>query len=236
LKSDRGLVDSKTSISSDPFVGLDLVPDDIFRAVETVQTLAVPIGMGHYICTAAEITEAFVRYVILCEKKAGIIYKAFEVVSNHSISETCSVDTKLKILSTVFDRIRNYSQIKSSEVFLMNIFLRSVYNDDSKNDITRDEVVSRVLDVIQSYPEVSHQVTEGTDISKDLGLEVGDWYILIQALYLEFKLYVPWMMAVGPCKQIIDFIYDNRMKRMDFENFRDESITGHVFWPVESMI
>jgi acyl carrier protein len=107
-----------------------------------------------------------------------------------------------------------------------------MYNDDSKKDITKDEVISRVLDVIQSYLKVGHhKVTEETHFCDDLGLEAEDYIVLHKALYLEFKLNVPFYDVRVSCKELIDYIYDNRMERMDFEEFREFNITGHIFWP-----
>jgi hypothetical protein len=111
--------DYKSIISSDPFANVELLPGDILRAPETIETgyyLHFTGRGSDYLDHAIYSTNGFIQHLIRIEKRNGIVYKAFKLVSNHSIFETCSVDTKLKILSTVFDRIRNYSQAKTYEI------------------------------------------------------------------------------------------------------------------------
>jgi NADH dehydrogenase (ubiquinone) 1 alpha/beta subcomplex 1 len=223
-------------VPSDPFVNIELIPDDVLRAGETLSSGCfgildrdMPILSDDDIYEAVASTTAFLRQVVNCEKKTGIVYKALKIICHYCIFETYSIDTKLKILSTAFDQIRNYSQADPREVFLMNVFIRSMSNDDNKNDITKDEVISRVLDVIQSYHKVAHyKVTEETHFRNELGFDDFDCGQVKKALYLEFKLSVP---ENDSCKQSIDYIYDNRMKRIDFEVFRKSNIIGDVFWP-----
>jgi NADH dehydrogenase (ubiquinone) 1 alpha/beta subcomplex 1 len=221
-------------VPSDPFANIELIPDDVLRAGEIVSSgfsgiLDRPTLSEDEIFHALRSTGAFLLHVVNCDRETGIVYKALNVINHHCIFETCSVDTKLKILSTAFDQIRNYSQADPREVFLMNVFIRSMSYDDNKNDISKDEVISRVLDVIQSYPKVGHyEVTDETHFRNDLGFDDFDCGQVQKTLYLEFKLYIP---KNDSCKESIDYIYENRMKRIDFEVFRKSNIIGDVFWP-----
>lgn len=58
----------------------------------------------------------FIQHLVRCEKHTGIIYKCLDIISYHTVFNSCSHDTKLKVLSTVFDQIRNYPQADPVEV------------------------------------------------------------------------------------------------------------------------
>jgi hypothetical protein len=118
----------------------------------------------------------------------------------------------------------------------MKIYIKSMLNDDSRIDISRCEVISRVLDVIQSHPAVYHhyKVTEEIHLREDLNFDDFNCDQLQKALYFEFKLYIPGVeVFYNPtCKELINYIYQTRKERLSFEDFRNKNEIGEKFWPV----
>jgi acyl carrier protein len=185
---------------------------------------------GYAVLPMADSTAAFVQHAINCDKYTGVVAKSLDLICNNPILDTCSIDTKMKVLSAYFDsRIKNHPQADKYEVFLMKIYIRSMSKDDAKTVITREEVSSRVLDLIQSYPKVLHsKVTEDTHFERDLGFDEFDCDRVQKALLMEFKTYIP-IQEVVSCKRSIDYISKNRT---GFQKFRDIQLCGTVFWPV----
>jgi hypothetical protein len=66
---------------------------------------------------AVDSVNSFLKDVIQCRgSSTRLLYKAFDVISNHSKFETCSIDTKLKVLSRVYERIKTEAEADPYEV------------------------------------------------------------------------------------------------------------------------
>jgi acyl carrier protein len=130
---------------------------------------------------------------------------------------------RLQILSRVAHFIEKIPQVDKIQIFHAKVFYRSMLNDDSASDLTNDDINTRVINVTQSYPKVGdYKVTYETNFVEDLGFDKWDSIEIIQALQVEFKLYIP--DDIVSCKNAIDYIYDHRTERLSKEEFQK-----HIF-------
>ncbi|KAK1681400.1 hypothetical protein QYE76_042248 [Lolium multiflorum] len=80
--------------------------------------------------------------------------------------------------------------------------------------LTRDEVVDRVLDVLKSHPKVDpSKVTPDAHFEKDLGLDSLDTVEVVMAIEEEFKLEIPDLEAdkIDSMQLAIEYIVNHPM-------------------------
>jgi NADH dehydrogenase (ubiquinone) 1 alpha/beta subcomplex 1 len=126
---------------------------------------------------------------------------------------------RLKALLMVTKLIRNIPEVDKIQIYHANIFYRSMLDDNSKSELTKEDITTRVVNVIHSYPKVcDYKVTAETHFKMDLGFNMWDCIEVLQALQVEFKLYIP--DDIVSCKLAIEYIYDHRMERLSLSKFR----------------
>ncbi|KAL2478289.1 Acyl carrier protein 1 [Forsythia ovata] len=87
----------------------------------------------------------------------------------------------------------------------------SSHGDDH---LDKQEVISRVLDVVKSFPKVDpSKVTPDVHFQKDLGLDSLDNVEIVMAIEEEFKLEIPDKEAdkINSCHLAIEYIHNHPM-------------------------
>ncbi|KAL2460969.1 Acyl carrier protein 1 [Abeliophyllum distichum] len=87
----------------------------------------------------------------------------------------------------------------------------SSHGDDH---LDKQEVISRVLDVVKSFPKVDpSKVTPDVHFQKDLGLDSLDNVEIVMAIEEEFKLEIPDKEAdkIDSCHLAIEYIHNHPM-------------------------
>jgi acyl carrier protein len=157
--------------------------------------------------------------VYVAEVHADLKYSGSSEAYKLRLYSDSSEGYKLRIISKLLAEFIHFiPEVDKIQIFHAKVFYRSMLNDDSDSDLIKDDVISRVLDVTQSYPKVgNYKVTEETNFIEDLGFGKWDSIEIIQALQVEFKLYIP--DDITSCKLAIDYIYSHRTERLSKEEF-----------------
>jgi acyl carrier protein len=159
----------------------------------------------------------------------------FRDMNQISLSSTSLSDNSIEKLDEEIKSLASYVTTRIDEsikhgstppplLFGSEVYVNTDPLFDTYSENIRLEVMYMVTNILKGFREVDEfqggvEVTKDTHFIKDLGFDKWDIIDVIQALSVEFKLYIPY--DIVSCQQAIDYINENRSERLSVREFRE---------------